>query len=76
MNTAQIVAAIAIIVTTEFILSATLIWRPRLLEVINDRNIWRDRAITAEDHADKEDIDIRVLTDWGSATDTLGLDDE
>ena len=71
MNSAQIIGAITVIMVTQFILTSTLIWRPRMLELMNDRDIWRTRAIQAEDKEDAQDIDIRVLTEWGSATEDI-----
>ncbi len=51
-----------------FVLSAVFIWKPRMYELMAERDMWRDRAL---EHPDDE-IDLKVLGDWGSAYDFDG----
>ncbi len=54
---------------TVFIVTATTVWMPRLKHLQTERNIWRNRALIAEDQATPFEPDIRLVGDWGSATD-------
>jgi len=54
---------------TVFLVTATTVWMPRLKQLQGERNIWRNRALIAEDQATPFEPDIRLMGEWGSATD-------
>ncbi len=60
---------------TVFVVTAVTVWMPRLKHLQTERNIWRNRALVAEDQATPFEPDIRLVGDWGSATDGW-VDDE
>jgi len=53
--------------TVVFIIAAAFIWKPRLKHLQTERNIWRNRALVAEDQATPFTPEIRLIGDWGSA---------
>jgi len=52
-----------------FLVTAQTIWMPRLKHLQLERNIWRNRALIAEDNATPNEPDIRLVGEWGSAID-------
>jgi len=69
MNDGQagFLAGAIIMSLTVFITTAVYVWRPRLQELIIERNEWRERALQAEDAAKPAESDMRIMGDWGSA---------
>jgi len=54
---------------TVFLVTAQTVWMPRLKHLQLERNIWRNRALIAEDQATPFEPDIKLVGDWGSAID-------
>jgi len=54
---------------TVFLVTAQTVWMPRLKHLQLERNIWRNRALIAEDNATPNEPDIRLVGEWGSAID-------
>jgi len=52
---------------TVFLVTAQTVWMPRLKHLQTERNIWRNRALIAEDQATPFEPDIRLMGQWGSA---------
>ena len=48
------------------------VMKPRFDELMESRNLWRDRALHAEDSAQAQyDADLEILGSWGSAVDDV-----
>jgi len=52
---------------TVFLVTAATVWMPRLKHLQLERNIWRNRALIAEDQATPFEPDIRLMGQWGSS---------
>jgi len=53
---------------TVFVTTAYMIWIPRLKHLMLERNIWRNRALVAEDHSQHNiEPDIKLVGEWGTA---------
>jgi len=53
---------------TVFVTTAYMIWIPRLKHLMLERNIWRNRALMAEDHSQHNiEPDIKLVGEWGTA---------
>ncbi len=53
---------------TVFITTAVYVWKPRLEQLMVERDVWRERALRAEDNANPNNPDIHIVGDWGTAT--------
>ncbi len=61
---------------TVFIVTAYFVWIPRLKHLQTERNIWRNRALIAEDQATPFEPDIKLVGDWGSVVTFEDVDDD
>lgn len=60
-----------------FVMSAGLIWRPRVLELISERNLERDRRIEAESTDQRLEGITRVLEgSWETPLETIAGTEE
>lgn len=66
MNAYQIIMATILIAGTTFVATGLLVFRPRLIELMAERDHWRARAIEAEDNPTHTQPIVRE--DWGEAT--------
>jgi len=61
---------------TVFLVTAQTVWMPRLKHLQLERNIWRNRALIAEDNATPAEPDIRLVGEWGSVVTFEDLEDD